>query len=320
MKIIFMGTPEFAVPSLDMLVNEGYNISGVVTQTDKPKGRGQSLSMPPVKEYALSRGIKVLQPVKLKSREFIEELMQLAPELLITAAYGRILPKEVLDIPSMGCINVHGSLLPKYRGAAPIHRAVINGEKVSGITTMLTDEGMDTGDILLKAEMEVSGDMTAGELHDKLSVLGARVLSETLAKLREGSLKRVPQVEEEATYAPVVTKETGLIDWTASPEKIHNLVRGTNPWPGAYTYLKKNMRMRIWKTKLLPADPTSLPHSDTINEANPGSIYKVNREGIYVYTGDGLLQIIEIQFDSSRKMSVDEYIHGHKINEGEILG
>jgi len=305
-----MGTPEFAIPSLDMLVKEGYDVVAVVTQPDKPKGRGNKMCPPPVKEYAIEHGIEVLQPDKVKTEEFAEKIKEINPDLLVTAAYGKILPKSVLDIPKFGCINVHGSLLPKYRGAAPIQWSIINGEKVTGITTMYTDVGMDTGDMLVKAEIEITEDMTAGELHDKLSVLGADVLKETLLKLKAGTLERIPQSDSEATYAPMMTKEIGCIDWTKSSREIHNLVRGTNPWPGAYTSYD-GKKMKVWMTSVISEDE---------NNSKAGTILKVGKDGIVVACGLGKLNIKEIQFDNSRRMTVEEYICGHKIGEGEILG
>jgi len=310
LKIVFMGTPEFAIPSLDMLLKEGYDVAAVVTQPDKPKGRGNKMSPPPVKEYAMEHGIEVLQPEKVKTEEFVEKIKAINPDLLVTAAYGKILPKSVLDIPKHGCINVHGSLLPKYRGAAPIQWSIINGEKVTGITTMYTDVGMDTGDMLVKAEIEITEDMTAGELHDKLSVLGAEVLKETLKRLENGTLERIPQNDEEATYAPMMTKETGCIDWSKSSREIHNLVRGTNPWPGAYTFYN-DKKMKIWMTSVI---------SDEEHDSKAGTILKVSKDGIVVACGLGKLNIKEIQFENARKMSVEEYICGHKIDEGELLG
>lgn len=310
LKIIFMGTPEFALPSLDMLVKEGHEILAVVCQPDKPKGRGNKLTPPPVKEYAVKKGIKVLQPEKVKTQAFIDEIRELKPDLLVTAAYGKILPKDVLDIPPYGCINVHGSLLPHYRGAAPYQWAIINGEKKTGITSMFTDVGMDTGDMLLKKEIEITEDMTAGELHDKLSVLGAEVLKETIEKLEKGTLERIPQSHEEATNAPMIQKETGRIDWTRTAEQIHNLVRGTNPWPGAYTFYKGG-RMRIWKSCVIPGEAAG---------RTPGTICSVTKDGIVVAAGKGLLNIVEVQFDSCKRMCIEEYICGHKVDEGEILG
>ncbi|AEV69141.1 methionyl-tRNA formyltransferase [Acetivibrio clariflavus DSM 19732] len=305
-----MGTPEFAIPSLDMLLKEGYDVVAVVTQPDKPKGRGNKMSPPPVKEYAIEHGIEVLQPEKVKTEEFVEKIKEINPDLLVTAAYGKILPKSVLDIPKYGCINVHGSLLPRYRGAAPIQWSIINGEKVTGITTMYTDVGMDTGDMLVKAEIQITEDMTAGELHDKLAVLGAEVLKETLLRLKNGTLERIPQNDEEATYAPMMTKEIGCIDWSKSSREIHNLVRGTNPWPGAYTFLS-GKKMKIWMTSVV---------SDDKHDSKAGTILKVSKDGIVVACGSGKLNIKEIQFENARKMSVEEYICGHKIGEGELLG
>jgi methionyl-tRNA formyltransferase len=268
------------------------------------------MALPPVKEYAIEHGIDVLQPQKVKTAEFADIIGNINPDLLVTAAYGKILPKSVLDIPKYGCINVHGSLLPKYRGAAPIQWSIIDGEKVTGITTMFTDVGMDTGDMLLKGEIEITEDMTAGELHDKLSLLGAEVLKETLVKLKAGVLERTPQSDSEATYASMMTKDTGLIDWTKSAKEIQNLVRGTNPWPGAYTYYNGE-KMKIWVTMVV---------SDKRHEIRPGTICEVGKNGIIVACGTGKLNVYEVQFESCRKMCVEDYICGHKMDEGEILG
>lgn len=304
-----MGTPEFAVPSLKMLVEEGYDVAAVVTQPDKPKGRGNKLAAPPVKEYAVKKRIAFLQPEKVKAPEFADNLAEIAPDLLVTVAYGQILSKRILDIPKMGCINVHGSLLPKYRGAAPIQWAIINGESMTGITTMYTDAGMDTGDMLLKREVEITQDMTFADLHDRLSIAGAELLKETLVQLRKGTLERVPQPDEEATYAPMIKKEIGKIDWSKGAKDIHNLVRGTDPWPGAYTFYKGE-RMRVWKTVV----------EDGRTDKAPGTIIKAGKEGITASTGDGTVKIVEVQFDSCKRMHVGEYIRGHAIDEGEILG
>ena len=307
-----MGTPEFAVPSLEMLVNEGYEVVAVVTQPDKPKGRGNKMCAPPVKEFALKHEITVLQPNKIKTDEFVEEIRTLKPDLLITAAYGKILSKELLDVPLKGCINVHGSLLPAYRGAAPINWAVINGEKTTGITTMFTDVGLDTGDMLLKKELAIGPNMTVGELHDKMSILGAEVLRETLAELINGTLKRQPQDEALSSYAPIMSKELGLIDWNKSAQEIHNLVRGTDPWPGAYTFLNGE-RIRIWRTSLV-ADR----QIDTNAEA--GLIIEVVNDGILVNCGDSCILVTEIQLDCCKRMDVDCYIRGHQIAAGEKFG
>ena len=309
LRVIFMGTPEFAVPSLDMLVREGYEVAAVVTQPDKPKGRGNKLAAPPVKEYAAGRGIPVLQPVKVRTPEYADQLRSYRPDLFVTCAYGRILTGQVLGIPSLGCINVHGSLLPRYRGAAPIQWAVINGDSVTGITTMFTDEGLDTGDMLLKKEIEITGNMTAGELHDRLALMGAQVLKETLEQLKNGILQRIPQPEEGVSFAPMLDKNLGRIDWTKTSGEIHNLVRGTDPWPGAFSFYKGE-RIRIWKT---------LTEGVAGSLKKPGTIVEVSREGILVACGSGAVRIAEVQFDSGRRMSVDSYLAGHTIDEGEIL-
>lgn len=310
MKIVFMGTPEFAVPSLKMLVEEGYEIAAVVTQPDKPKGRGNKMAAPPVKEFALEHNIEVLQPQKIKTPEFVETIRAIKPDLLVTAAYGKILSKDLLEVPPFGCINVHGSLLPAYRGAAPINWAVINGEKATGITTMFTDVGLDTGDMLLAKEIAIDPDMSVGELHDKMAVLGAEVLKDTLAALKSGELERKPQEDALSSYAPLMTKELGLIDWNKSAQQIHDLVRGTDPWPGAYTFLNGN-RMRIWRTALIPGKTSDLA---------AGQIEEVNNDGILIKCTDGYILVKELQFDSSKRMSVSDYIKGHKIDAGEKLG
>lgn len=310
MKIVFLGTPEFAVPSLEMLINEGYEVVAVVTQPDKPKGRGNKMSAPPVKEFALEHDILVLQPSKIKTPEFVEQIRSLSPDLLITAAYGKILSKDLLDVPPMGCINVHGSLLPAYRGAAPINWAVINGEKTTGITTMFTDVGLDTGDMLLKSELAIGPDTSVGELHDKMAILGAEVLKNTLTELKKGSLERKPQDDALSSYAPMMSKELGLIDWSKTAQHIHDLVRGTDPWPGAYTFLKGD-RMRVWQTRLISYNAENCPD---------GEILQVDKQGIIVKCSDGYILLKEIQFDSSKRMSVGDYIRGHQIDVGEQLG
>lgn len=312
MRIVFMGTPDFAVPCLEALVHNKYEVVGVVTQPDKPFGRKQSeLKAPPVKEAAIKLGIAtVLQPVKVRTPEFLEAVRALEPDLIVTAAYGRILTRNVLDVPKLGCINVHASLLPKYRGAAPIQWAVINGDDKTGITTMFMDEGMDTGDILLAREVPIPPDMTSGELFDELMPLGAEVLLDTLKALENGTLKRTPQDHSKAVNVPMMTKELGLIDWNRKAVEIHNLVRGTNPWPGAFTYYNGS-RMKLWKTAVLEGCPV-------LKTGKPGALLKVQKDSLTVETGDGCLQITELQFDNCRKMSASEC--GHNMDEGEVLG
>lgn len=304
-----MGTPEFAIPTLDML-DKQYSVCAVVTQPDKPKGRGKKLTAPPVKEFALARNIPVLQPDKIRTIEFIQELQALEPDLLVTAAYGKILPQAILQTPPLGCINVHGSLLPKYRGAAPIHWAILKGETITGITTMFTDVGVDTGDILLKNEIEISKDITVGELHDQMAKLGALTLQQTLIALENKTLVRIPQQEDEASYAPMIDKEIGAIDFTKSVKEIHDLVRGTNPWPVAYTKYS-NHKLKIWKTEVLQEIDFS---------KDPGTILRLSNEGLDVACGDGILRIIELQPESGRRMQVRDYLCGHTILEGERLG
>lgn len=312
MRIVFMGTPDFAVPSLKMLIDEGYEVVAVVTQPDKPKGRGNKLTAPPVKECAVEKGIPVLQPGRIKTQEFTDTLKALKPDLIVTCAYGKILPDYLLQIPPMGCINVHGSLLPKYRGAAPIQWSIINGDKVTGITTMMMDVGMDTGDMLLKREMDIPENMTAGELFEELSRLGADTLRDTLKKLQEGVLTRTPQPHEEATYVTIIDKEVGKIDWSKPARDIHNLVRGTDPWPGAYTFYKED-RIRIWKTENVSGKGIDF---------KPGTICEVMKDGLVLATGEGLIKIVEIQLDSGKRMAAGNniYIRGQRLGEGEILG
>ena len=305
-----MGTPEFAMPSLIALLDKGYDVCAVVTQPDKAKGRGNKVNMSPVKAFALKRGIKVLQPKSAKSSEFALELKDLSVDLFVTVAYGKILSKMVLEIPILGCINVHGSLLPRYRGAGPIQWSLIKGEGKTGITTMFTDVGMDTGDMLLSESLEIDPDMNSGELHDVLKEMGARVLIDTLRVLEEGGLKPIPQKNEEASYAPMMQKETGKIIWKQSCKDIHNLVRGVNPWPGAYTSYC-NEKMRIWKTNILDM---------ATDKEVPGKILKVSKDGIVVATLDFAINISEIQFDGGKRMKVSQYLCGHRIHDGEELG
>jgi len=311
LKIVFMGTPDFAVPSLRALVEKGYNIVAAITQPDKPKGRGNKVTPPPIKDYAQLQEIEVLQPTKLrKNEEFLVKLKEIAPDLLVTCAYGNILPQAVLDVPPLGCINVHGSLLPKYRGAAPIQWSIINGDKITGITTMFTEIGMDTGDILLKREVDINDDMNSQELHDILSKVGAELLLETIQLIEQDKLIRIPQAHDEATHVPKLSKETGLIDWFKDAQSIHNLVRGVFPWPVAYTYYGEN-RMRILRTKVMN-------NTDSFNVV--GEIIDVNDEGLFISTGKGLICIEQLQFDGGKAMSVGQYLRGHSLDKGQILG
>lgn len=311
MNIIFMGTPDFAVPPLKALINSNHNILAVVTQPDKPKGRGKKLSSPPVKEVAINHNIKIFQPNKIKDNQFIDTLKSLKPDVIVVIAYGKILPKEILDIPPKGCINVHASLLPLYRGAAPIHWSIIKGEEKTGITTMYMNEGLDTGDMIFKEEVNITEDMTVGELHDKLAYLAKNLLIKTLNEVEKNKAPRVPQNQDEHSYAPMLEKNTGEINWKDSRMNIINLIRGTNPWPGAYTYLD-NKKMKIYKAN---------KYSGINKEHLPGIIVDfIPEHGWIVSTGNGLISIKEIQMPNSKRMDVDAYIRGHNVKIGTILG
>ncbi|KYH29939.1 MULTISPECIES: methionyl-tRNA formyltransferase [Clostridium] len=308
MKIVFMGTPEFAVPSLQAII-DNFEVEAVFTQPDKPKGRGKKISMSPVKELALKHNIKVYQPERLKKEpQIIEELRSIKPDFIIVVAYGQILPKEVIDIPKYACINLHASLLPKYRGAAPINWAIIKGEKKSGNTTMLMDVGLDTGDMLLKQEVTITEDMTAGELHDILMKDGAKLLVETIKGVYKGEIKPEKQNDSETCYASMLNKEMARIDWKLSSREIHNLIRGLNPWPVAYTNYESQV-MKIYKSSVL----------DKKSEKAPGTIIYVSDKGIEVACGEGVLLIKEIQFPGKKVLKVEQYIKGNTIEEGIVL-
>ncbi len=318
MRILFMGTPDFAVPSLKALIDNNYEIIGVVTQTDRPKGRGHILQKPPVKEYAQANNIPVYQPVKLlKEPEMIEKFTILKPELIVTCAFGQILPQSLLDIPKFGTINVHGSLLPKYRGAAPIQWAIINGDEKTGITTMFTELSMDTGDILLKDEISIDIDMTAGELYDIMSELGAKTLIKTIKALEAGTLRRIKQNENQASYAQKIDKQTGVIDWWQPTLSIHNRIRGTNPWPGA-----QSMMCGI-RFKICCSNIEDIPEilNEKINNPDilPGTILELESCDMWVKTGDGALLIHEIQAESCKRMTPQQYACGHELKPGMIF-
>lgn len=309
MKIVFMGTPDIAVPCLQKIIDEKYEILGVVTQPDKPKGRGKKLGMSPVKELAIENNIPVYQPVKARDKEFIDKIKSLNPDVIVVVAFGQILPKEILEIPKLGCINVHVSLLPKYRGAAPINWVIINGEEKTGVTTMYMDEGLDTGDMILKTEVNLDENITAGELNDKMMNIGAETLKETLRLIEEGNAPREVQNHEEFSYAPIMNKSLGNIDFSKSAREIHNLVRGVNPWPSAYTTYN-DVIMKVWKTKVLDEKSTK----------DVGTIIDVSKDGIKVSTIDNVLLIEEIQMPNKKRMLVGEYIKGNTIETGLVLG
>jgi methionyl-tRNA formyltransferase len=309
MRIVFMGTPEFAVPSLEALLHSDDHVVGVVTQPDRPKGRGHHLVAPPVKIVANRAGIPVLQPLKIRTAEFLTALSDWQPDVIAVAAFGRILHAPILSLPPKGCVNVHGSLLPKYRGAAPVQWAIINGESETGITTMLMDEGMDTGAILLQARLEIMPGDTTDTLAPRLAEVGGRLLAETIAQLKAGSLKPQKQDDGQATMAPLLKKEDGLIDWTMSAESLANRVRGFSPWPGAYTF-RGEERWNVWK---------AVPSMSTVSDM-PGTIVAVDKQSILVATGEGLLDLQEIQTANSKRMPVSQFLTGHKVTAGMHLG
>ena len=309
MRIVFMGTPRFAVPTLEGLVTSGENIIAVVSQPDQPAGRGQKVTPSPIKEYALGKGLTVLQPLKMKDPAFFSHLQGLKPDLAVVVAFGRILPPEVLKVPRLGCVNVHASLLPQYRGAAPIQWAVIHGETETGVTTMVMDEAMDTGPILLQEKTTIPATETAGQLADRLSVMGARLLIRTLEMLKRGEIQPRPQDPALATYAPLLKKEHGKIRWEQEAIQIYNLIRGTDPWPGAYTFYNEE-RWRVFKARVVDGDKGS---------GRPGQIVRAEKQGAQVSTGWGILAIEEIQTANSRRMTFQEYLAGHPVEEGVIL-
>lgn len=317
LNILFMGTPDFARESLESVYNAGYNILGVVTNPDKPKGRGMKMVASPVKEFAIEKNIPVYQPEKVRNnQEFIDEIKKIQPDVICVVAYGKILPKEILDIPEKGCINVHGSLLPKYRGAAPIQWAVLNGDKKTGITTMYMDIGMDTGDMILKEEVTIGEDETTGELWDRLSEIGGKLLVETLKQIESGTAPREKQGDD-YTLAPMLNKEMAKIDWeNKSAKEIKNLVRGLNPIMGAYTFLN-DKKIKFWKVDVAKnvgydADNIKIFRNGTV-------LVSDQKDGLFIKTKDGILQVLEIQGENSRKMSIGDFLRGNQIDEFEVF-
>lgn len=313
MKIAFLGTPEFAVPALKMLVESGHDIA-VFTQPDRPKGRGKSLAMPEVKVFALEAGLPVYQFERIRSEEGLKALSDFAPELMVTAAFGQLLSKENLSVPKYGCINVHGSILPKYRGASPIQSAIIAGEKVTGCTTMLTDIGMDTGDILLYKEVEIGEDETYGELYARLAVLGAELLADTIAALENGTLTRTPQNAEEATHCKTIKKSEAQIDFALPSQRIHDLVRGMDPSPIAYAKCGGE-NIKIFKTKPLSEASPLLDEAKAAGEnaAMGECVIASSKKGLVVKTGDGYIEIRELQFPNAKRMDAKAALNGKKL-------
>ncbi len=309
-KIIFMGTPEFALPVLDAIA-ENFDLIAVVTKPDTPKRRRNVLTPSPVKERAVQLGVPVLCPEKVKTPEFLAELSRFEADFIVTCAYGKILPQSVLDLPKQGCVNVHASLLPKYRGSAPIWRVVMDGETKTGVTTMLMDAGMDTGDMLLRKEIEIGENETMSEVHDKLAAIGAELLVETIEGLLEGRITPEKQDESEVSYAPPLTAEDEIIDFTLPAAKVHNKVRACDDNPGAYGLLETGEKVKIWKTSVMK--PEEIPESD---EA-PGSIVSLGKKGVAVICGEGAVLIKELQISGAKRMDIKSFLNGHKL-EGKF--
>lgn len=306
-----MGTPDFAVGTLEELIKAGHEIIGVVTQPDKPKGRGKTLMPTPVKEVALKHQIPVYQPKKVREKEFTEALRNLSPDVIVVAAFGQIITKEILEIPRFGCINVHASLLPAYRGAAPIQWAVINGEKESGVTIMQMDEGLDTGDMIDKVVVPLAQDETGGSLFDKLSQAGARLCVKVLKDLEEGKAVREKQPEESTTpYASMISKKMGEINWSQPAGSIEQLIRGLDPWPSAYTKLQ-GKTLKLWKARVV---------EEKQEKGRPGEVVQVEKEAFFVQTGEGILKIEELQMEGKKRMDTGAFLRGFQLTCGEILG
>lgn len=330
MRIVFMGTPDFAVESLSAIYNAGHEILGVVTNPDKPKGRGMKMIASPVKEFAVEHNLKVYQPIKIKNNEeFYNEMYNLKPDLFCVVAYGKILPNDILKIPKYGAINVHGSLLPKYRGAAPIQMAVINGDEETGVTTMFMDAGMDTGDMILSEKVKIGDDETTGELWDRLSKIGARLLVKTLEKIEKeaNNKETIENIKElvgarkqgdNFTVAPMLTKEMAEIDWNKTGREIHNLVRGLSPKIGAYTFYN-GKKIKIWKTQTIKEDELEEIIKNSGNSENGEIIFADKKNGIVVKTPDGAIRILEIQAENSKRMTSKDFLNGNRLEINTIF-
>lgn len=310
MKVIFMGTPDFSVGTLEALIEAGHEVALVVTQPDKPKGRGGKMQYTPVKEVAVAHNIPVYQPKRIREPECIEELRKYNADIMVVIAFGQILPKEILEMTPYGCVNVHASLLPSYRGAAPIQWAVINGEKVSGVTTMQMNEGLDTGDMLLKVEIPLDEKETGGSLHDKLAEAGARLCVETLDALKAGTVTPEKQGDSPTAYAKMLDKHMGKIDWKMSAKEIERLIRGLNPWPSAYTRWNENDKgMKIWEVEVAEGQ----------TDKAAGTVVEVAKDGFFVQTGDGLLKITALQIPGKKRMDAAAFLRGYQMETGTVL-
>ena len=311
MRIVFMGTPDFAVGSLKALCECGkHEIVGVITQPDRPKGRGNKMLMTPVKEYALEQGYEVYQPEKVKTPEFVQILRSMQPELVVVAAFGQFLSQEILTMPKYGCINVHASLLPKYRGAAPIQYAIIKGEKESGVTIMQMDIGMDTGAMLDKVVVPIGENTTMGELHDELKEKGAQLLLEVIEKIEAGTAVAEPQNNDEATYATLLDRSMERIDWTKPAQDVHNLIRGFNPAPSTFTTLPNGKNLKLWCSRM----------TDKTADAKPGTVVEISKRSFFVACGSGVLEITELQPESKKRMPAQVFINGRGVQLGDVLG
>lgn len=311
LKVLFMGTPDFAVPTLEALCNSEYDVIEVVTQPDKPKGRGKSVQMTPVKECALKYDIPVYQPVRLRNEESVAHLAELDIDFMVVVAFGQILPKSVLDMPRYGCINVHSSLLPAYRGAAPMQWTIINGETKTGVTTMYMDEGIDTGDILLQEETPIYDDETGGSLHDRLADMGANLLIKTLKGIEDNTITRIKQDDSKSNYVGMLNKSHGKMDFTKSAIELERLVRGLNPWPSAYTTLNGKM-FKIWEAK-------AIEDNSQYEGIKEGTIVKINKYSLVVKTGKGLLELFQVQLEGKKRMIVEDFLRGYNVEEGTVL-
>ncbi len=322
MKVVFMGTPDFAVSTLEAIYEAGHEIVLVVTQPDKPRGRGKEMQFPDVKVWAIEHDLPVYQPVKIKEEEAIEYLRGYEADVFVVAAFGQILPKAILDMPPLGCVNVHASLLPKYRGAAPIQWAVINGDKVSGVTTMQMGVGLDDGDMLLKEEVELAEDETGGSLFDRLAIVGGKLCVETIEGLKAGTVKAVPQNEDEATHVGMIKKSMGEMDFEKSAEELERLIRGLNPWPSAFTRLN-GKTLKVWKAAVSSyedmANETGISVSD-IEGSNPGEVIWTGKDSIAVKCNGDILLMQEVQLEGKKRMTVADYLRGHGIEQHTVLG
>ncbi len=312
MKIVFMGTPDFSVKALEAIIKAGHEVTAVVTQPDKPKGRNRQLQMTPVKECAVRYGIPVFQPVKLRSPEAVEQLRTYPADAYVVAAFGQILSDEVLSIPRFGCINIHASLLPAYRGAAPIQRVIMDGMTETGITIMKMDSGIDTGDIILQGSLEIRDSDTGGSLHDRLSMLGADMIVKVLPEIENGTAHYIKQDSSGSNYVGMIQKNEGIIKWEKPSCEIERLIRALDPWPSAYTYRGSRM-LKIWKASVERPD-------EAVENAMPGAIAEITGDALYIATGDGYLKVTEIQMEGKKRMSVHDFLLGVQIQKGEVLG